>query len=261
MRFTRVKIDNFYNLKDVNLDFTNGNTLIVGPNGSGKTNIIKCIHFLVDVILNQPEGFNREQHYGRPIQSQRVIQHVLLREDTELNIWDPNEDCFIEIHAWFNKAEVELFSELWLLFLLADVHYVVCAITKFLMDQAMAHVRCFEAHQGTPPRSVSENVIKAMLQDKDGLFYDFPETTFRKIIGTLNHQKLLGNTSCRTHILLDDSYVSPLGTDTTKRLLHELLKITRRALSEQDRPVEGSDVVMQARTQKTVDGLDCSLDV
>ena len=266
MRFTRVKIDNFFNLKDVNLDLTNGNTLIVGPNGSGKTNIIKCIHFLVNAILGQCEGYEYKSlyHYGQPDQFQRVIQHVLLREDTSPKIWSPNEDCFIEVHAWFNKAEVELFSELRLLFLMSDVCYVVCNVTKFLIEQAMAHVQKVNADQGTPPGSVSERkekLIRAVLQDKEGMFFHFPETTFREIINTRSDYQLSRDTRCTENIPFDDPCVSSLATKITERLFPKLLEITRRALSEQDHPMKGCDVVMQARKPKAVDKLECSLDM
>ena len=268
MRFTKVKIDNFFNLKDVNLDLTNGNTLIVGPNGSGKTNIIKCIQFLVDQILNQPRGCIREQRFlsVEPPVERRVQQHGLQWEVTVPKIWNPNEDCFIEVHAWFNKAEVELFSELRILFLMADICYVVRAVTEFLVDQALDHhIRHVKGCEGTPTKPVSERreeFITAVLQDEEGMFYGFPEATFRKIINIRNHTELLKNNSYHRDIPSDDPCRYSLATEIAKGLFPKLLKITRRAMSEQVRPMEGDpDMKMWARTQKTVVALKSSIDV
>ena len=43
MKLTRIEIKDVYNIKNANLDLSNGCALVVGPNGCGKTNIIKCI--------------------------------------------------------------------------------------------------------------------------------------------------------------------------------------------------------------------------
>ena len=295
MRFTRVKIDNFFNLKDVNLDLTNGNTLIVGPNGSGKTNIIKCIHFLVDQIFTRRDQLlqrlelrrlvhlwkhaepnirrpNEDNHIG--VNAQRLIQQpdVLQREVTAPKIWNPNEkDCFIEVHAWFNKAEVELFSELRLLFLMSDVCHVVYLVMKFLVGRVVQ--RFSDDHKEAKAESEQEEeYFRHLQQDEEGIFCHIPEETFKKVrdvpyqttrpgltfsfanYGSYNHDALQPDNPC----------VSSLVAEFTSQLFPKLLEITKRAVSEsQDkvRPMEGSDVVMRACTQKTVDELEYSIDV
>ena len=254
MRFTRVKIDNFYNLKDVNLDLTNGNTLIVGSNGSGKTNIIKCIHFLVNQIIDQ---------YGEPPPNIKVVP--LVPEHTEPMIWNPNKkDCFIEVHAWFTKAEVELFSELRLLFLIADVGKLVHAIAQFLVTHVSSPLKCiYKVHSA---ESQMKKKFSGLLQDKGGIFHNLPTATFHQII--CMHQN-----RCDPDYNYPDpddwphrvgSHAESIATEFTKKLFPELLEITRRELLEsQDkvRPMEGSDVVMRACTQKTVDELEYSIDM
>lgn len=42
----KINLDNFRNFKEKNLDFTEGINIIVGPNGSGKTNILESLFLL-----------------------------------------------------------------------------------------------------------------------------------------------------------------------------------------------------------------------
>ena len=280
-----MKIDNFFNLKDVNLDLTNGNTLIVGPNGSGKTNIIKCIHFLVDQIFTRREQllhrlelhrFRRlnKDHIG--VNAQRLIQQpdVLQREVTAPKIWNPNEkDCFIEVHAWFNKAEVELFSELRLLFLMSDVCHVVYLVMKFLVGRVVQ--RCKDDHnkEAKAESEQEEEYFRHLQQDGEGIFCDIPEETFKKVRDAPCHNAQRECMRCSfgnyrfyhdNELKPDNPCVSSLVAKFTSQLFPKLLEITKRAVSEsQDkvRPMEGSDVVMRACTQKTVDELEYSIDV
>ena len=258
MRFTRVKIDNFFNLKDVDLDLTNGNTLIVGPNGSGKTNIIKCIHFLVNQIINR---------HGQPPQSPRfgLPARVPVKEHTEPKIWNPNEkDCFIEVHAWFSKAEVELFSDLRLLFLMADVGKLVHSIDKFLVTHVSSPLKCIYNVNLVLAEFQSEREKKfsSLLQDREGIFHNLPKATFHEIIYAYQSRWDSGD-DYYDYGDYDDgrdrvhSHANSIAAEFIKKLLPKLLEITRRELLEsQDkvRPMEGFDVVMRACTQKTAFG-------
>ena len=296
-----MKIDNFFYLKDVNLDLTNGNTLIVGPNGSGKTNIIKCIHFLVDQIFTRRDQLLRTLELRRlallwkhaepnirwpnednriGVNAQRLIQQpdVLQREVTAPKIWNPNEkDCFIEVHAWFNKAEVELFSELRLLFLMSDVCHVVYLVMKFLVGRVVQ--RCKDDHKEDHNKEAKaeseqeEEYFRHLQQDGEGIFCDIPEETFKKVRDAPCHnaQRECMRLSFGNYrfyhddeLKPDNPCVSSLVAKFTSQLFPKLLEITKRAVSEsQDkvRPMEGSDVVMRACTQKTVDELEYSIDV
>ena len=291
-----MKIDNFLNLKDVNLDLTNGNTLIVGPNGSGKTNIIKCIHFLVDQIFTRRDQLlqrlelhrlvhlwkhaepnircpNEDNHIG--VNAQRLIQQpdVLQREVTAPKIWNSIErDCFVEVHAWFNKTEVELFSDLRLLFLMSDVCHVVYLIMKFLVGRVVW--RFTDDHKEAKAElEQEEEYFRHLQQDEEGIFCHIPEETFKKVrdvpyqttrpghmpFSFANYGSYLDNA-----LQPDNPCVSSLVAEFTSQLFPKLLEITKRAVSEsQDkiRPMEGSDVVMRACTQKTVDELEYSIDV
>lgn len=60
MKLTEVTIKNCYNLSQVELDVNQGRVLIVGTNGSGKTNILKCI----SAVLNGP--IDRRHSYSIP---------------------------------------------------------------------------------------------------------------------------------------------------------------------------------------------------
>lgn len=46
MQVKTLKLTNFRNQKDLKIDFDEGSTLIVGPNGCGKSNILEAIHLL-----------------------------------------------------------------------------------------------------------------------------------------------------------------------------------------------------------------------
>lgn len=46
MKITNLKLYNFRNYESLNIDFSNKQNIIIGPNGSGKTNIVEAIYVL-----------------------------------------------------------------------------------------------------------------------------------------------------------------------------------------------------------------------
>ena len=68
MKIARIRIKNIYNLKNVNLDFSHHCALVVGPNGCGKTNIIKCIVKALHRAIGEIERNNVEDllNYQQP---------------------------------------------------------------------------------------------------------------------------------------------------------------------------------------------------
>ena len=49
---TKIKVDGFKSLSDFELNLTPGLNILVGPNGSGKTNIVLFFEFLSHLIMN-----------------------------------------------------------------------------------------------------------------------------------------------------------------------------------------------------------------
>jgi predicted ATPase len=47
---TRIEVDGFKSLKEFCLDFAHGLNLLVGPNGSGKTNIVSFFEFVAHLM-------------------------------------------------------------------------------------------------------------------------------------------------------------------------------------------------------------------
>ena len=97
MHFSRIRINNFYNLKDVDLDLSSSSALIVGANGSGKTNIVKCVEKLVKAITSDSTTYRYGKIFDR-------------------GIWNvgksSNDETYIKIEAFLNKDEAQLLSTL-----------------------------------------------------------------------------------------------------------------------------------------------------
>ena len=230
MKFTRIQINGFYNLRDVDLDLTNGNALIVGPNGSGKTNIIKCINFLVHWILGH--------------------------RDTDMRILDVNDPkCKIEVKATLSKAEVELFSNLRVCYLVYDVCVLVSLAVKMLLKLAVKYFN--------DTLSLYEYSDAVPLIRKKKLFSEIPEETFNEIFRVGSFTGFC--TKDRVHSLseddpgLDNPCVSSIVKKTMEKLFPKLLEITKEALaSDKDRPNVDSDVDMWVQTGRAGGGLDHS---
>ena len=109
MRFSRIQINNFYNLKDVNLDLSSGSALIVGPNGSGKSNIIKCVEGLVKLLTDDVK-------FGS-------------------GTWSEGPDkTFIKIQARLSRIEAEIMCRLHAVFVTCDVILVANMISQLIFD-------------------------------------------------------------------------------------------------------------------------------
>ena len=220
MKVTRVRITNFYNLKDVDLDLTQGQALIVGPNGSGKSNIIKCIEFLVDRMLG--------------------------RDPPSGDIWDVNaREAYIKVNAVFAKEELEFFSNLRVFFLLCDVSEMVnfiCATVRSLVISAV--------HEGSTIAS-AEELADELQRWSYRIFHDFPKET----LTSLFEAEYFGMKNRRGGYVIDFHYpggldnvpacVESLSLTTVETLFPKLLKKTREAVaSERTRPGNDSDLLM-----------------
>ena len=222
MKFTRVRINNFYNLKDVDLDLTQGQALIVGPNGSGKSNIIKCIEFLV----------NRNPESG--------------------TIWNVNApDAYIEVRAVFSKKEVEFFSNLRVFYLLCDVSELICFLCSIV--KSLVTSTTFQPQSNL----ASDEELADELREQIDILSDFP----REMLTTLFQWDFFGWRDERGsfEISSDDDQdqedinstasmgiVGPLISETIEKLFPNLLKKTQEAVAfEQTRPADRrSDVLM-----------------
>ena len=238
MKFTRVRINNFYNLKDVDLDLTQGQALIVGPNGSGKTNIIKCVEFLVNRILGKdlPSG----------------------------DIWDVNApEPYIEVSAVLSKKEVEFFSNLRVFYLLCDVCEIISFICNTFRSLLHIHFEIFKPGSARP----SAEELAYELQKQIEIFRGVPRETLtylfeEKFFGEWN--KVQGfRLNHRNYDTVDgfDACIRTLISKTIKKLFQGLLKINQKAMaSDQARPADKpSDVLMSVFKAKTgIQGLDAT---
>ena len=223
MKFTRVRINGFYNLKDVDLDFSNGSALIVGPNGSGKTNIIKCIDFLIKQILG-------------------------LRDPSDRQIWDVNDpECCIEVNATLSRAEVEMFSNLRVCYLVYDVCLVVSLVVTTLQQGAILQ-------NFVPEQSLEDYSEKIDLIRQRKLFCDLPEETFKKIflLGSIadcfNGRVTVRSSEGYTQLNLGNPCVSFFIDKTIEKLFPKLLEITKEALASRKADPEHDSVMMRLQT-------------
>ena len=97
MKLTRIEIKDVYNIKNANLDLSNGCALVVGPNGCGKTNIIKCI---VQVLEKAADEVACSSHSNQKFQ---------FREMQPKNIVGYS---FINLSFNFNETERKIFMQL-----------------------------------------------------------------------------------------------------------------------------------------------------
>ena len=223
MKFTRVRIDNFYNLKDVDLDLTQGQALIVGPNGSGKSNIIKCIEFLVDRMLGRdtPSGDIRDVNAA---------------------------DTSIKVSAVFSREELELFSNVRVFYLLCDVCEMmrfIFAIVKSLVTSTTFRTK---SASGSP-----KQLAKELRSSKK--FRGFPKITLTSLFkggffGKRNEQgRFVVDANYRCETNCSDPCVESHILKTVEELFPKLLEKTQQAMaSEQTRPADRrSDLFMSVR--------------
>ena len=106
MKLTRIEIKDVYNIKNANFDLSNGCALVVGPNGCGKTNIIKCI---VQVL---------EKAAGEVACSSHSEQKFQFIEMQPKNI---ARCSFINLFFNFNERERKIFMQLRMIAIMTNV--------------------------------------------------------------------------------------------------------------------------------------------
>ena len=75
MKITNLKIKNFRNYENINLNFSNYKNIIIGDNGMGKTNIVEAIYYLA---LTKSFRTNNEQVLIREGADYAVIEGTIL---------------------------------------------------------------------------------------------------------------------------------------------------------------------------------------
>ena len=91
MKLTRIQINEFFNLQKIDIDLSPGHALILGPNGTGKSKIFKCVQFLVEQSISSLEPVH--------------LKH-LLWNDCE-RIWNLNADsCYIKLDFTLSDKEM-----------------------------------------------------------------------------------------------------------------------------------------------------------
>lgn len=91
MKIKQLRLTNFRNHKNLNLDLKGESTLIIGPNGSGKTNILEAIH-LISTTKSLRAQYDREMisHKGKyarieaeifPNGESKALEMTLIKSD------------------------------------------------------------------------------------------------------------------------------------------------------------------------------------
>ena len=255
MKLTKVKIDNFYNLREVHLDLRSGNTLIVGPNGSGKTNVIKCVQFLVEKILSEcEEPANRKSKHNY---LEHLIEEAATAQADEVSLSSSrqNGSCYVEVDAEFSEAELVLFSDWSVLFLVADVCNLVHSLAKYYLRESISKPKDLEHDRHALWKKVQKGHLHAA-------FPSLPEATV-KILSTESlvsreesqPSTMVGNL-LRDDLVMDSPCMAALLKEVTNKIFTELQRITREALlkqhsissSAQDAP----NVVFKVHAEKNV---------
>ncbi|MGC8970408.1 MAG: AAA family ATPase [Conexivisphaera sp.] len=78
MRIKRVEADNVFTFEDFELNLNGPVTVIVGPNGSGKTNLIRLLEYVAEVMWGSAASFEAHRDPGEDI---RVTLHLELSEE------------------------------------------------------------------------------------------------------------------------------------------------------------------------------------
>ena len=257
MKFTSVRIKNFYNLEEAVLDLTKGNALIVGPNGSGKSNIIKCINFLINSVSQTASS-----------------RHAL--SDT-VKIWNSNAaECFIQVNATLSKAEVKQFMTLRICHLLFQVCKVVTLVVAMLRKLAVSDWP--QRGNGTLSKEDYESWVK-LTRQKEG-FKDLPKETLDALfeIGSFAclrqgkvsrlgmdpeprspeacyqdpYELLAVECTKRPMNYHSSKLLERVVNDTINELFPQLLKITEDSIaSGESRPEEGTDVEIKLEVGNT----------
>ena len=225
MEFTKIKIKNFFNLNNVELDLNKGNTLIVGPNGSGKTNITKCVQFLVNGVL--------EDYIGRVPAAQ---------SEESQEIWKSYKKCCVEIHGRFIKGGLELFSRLRAVCLMAELCNFVCAVLGFLGERDQAYEKQEKKEDNRADGYEIDPSPDVNVDREEDLLQSLPE----KIKRTVSRMPV----KLDVKAMQDCEDLCKVVDDLVERVFPKLIKITESHLPEGliDR-AEDRHVTIAARTQ------------
>ena len=207
MRFTRIQINNFYNLKNVDIDLTSGTALVVGPNGSGKTNIIKCVQFVLQSL------------------SSNRLNYDMTKGKLGETSWDKEggADAYIRIQAGFSRSEVRLLCELRIFHTITYITDLACAIQDLLLNAMYIFLNrkelIGELKTGTVNIHVRDNVYK------DDRFKNIPESYFNSLFGkvaALLYDQDQERKRCQVGDTFGDINYHPYFAE--KHKLHELRK-------------------------------------
>ena len=103
MKITNLKIKNFRNYENINLNFSNYKNIIIGDNGMGKTNIVEAIYYLA---LTKSFRTNNEQVLIREGADYAVIEGTILNRIR--NNYRSFKDIMLSIKSRLDKYIVNV---------------------------------------------------------------------------------------------------------------------------------------------------------
>src|SRR3989344_1429584 len=96
MKLSKLKLTNFRNHKNLELKFSENATLITGPNGSGKTNILEAIHLLATTnslrthydreMISHDEKFARIEAEIKPNGGKKTLEMLITKSEQFQNM-------------------------------------------------------------------------------------------------------------------------------------------------------------------------------
>ena len=83
MKLTRLKLKNYRNCTDVELDLNHNKIIIIGKNAQGKTNILESIYFLSTLKSPRTSNIKDFVQFEKDYFS---VEGVLYKSDTEIDL-------------------------------------------------------------------------------------------------------------------------------------------------------------------------------
>lgn len=123
MKLLKLKINDYKNFQDVEIDFakSNGMTLVVGTNGSGKSNLLEVLSAIFSALFNKEKNVNPDFHFeleyiiDNPPPTIEGQQTNGSRIKVKVSNVDGNIDvffCCLESDADFHKVSPETYKGL-----------------------------------------------------------------------------------------------------------------------------------------------------
>ena len=122
MYISHIKISNFRNFKDIDIEFNDGINVIIGHNNAGKSNLLKALSLVLDVNKSKRleiDDFNKLlENKALLISPPKISIEVTIKKGTL-----ETEDDLVTIANWLTKLDVEYEAKLTYEYFLPEKHF------------------------------------------------------------------------------------------------------------------------------------------